>query len=574
MTTTTEEIARPIPIALLLPSPLNPRKHLRGIATLTESVRTRGVIAPLIVRPMGDAFEIGDGSRRRIAAEQAGLDTAPAIVREMSDLEMLELMVVSHTQHEDLHPLDEADGYAALMARGYDVDGLAARVSKERAHIRRRLELLKLGEPARTAYLADVISTDIAFVVARVPVELQPKVLEGLAIYDDATAADATRIVRERFTLRLADARFDPADPTLYGTAGACTTCPKRTSNQRELFADFDADDLCTDSICWGLKVDAEYERRQRAGAKVLSTSEASKTFSTYGGGVMYDAPYLDMNAKRFLEGGVERTIREILGPDAPEPLIARDGAGQLYELVPRSALPSGGTKAAGPSSEERAVRKADRRKQQIAETAHARTLAACAAAAPKVFNSLKALALWRVVAHRVLLAIYPEKRLVVAKAHALEKGEDPTTMLSHLIDAEKEPGVQGLVVEMLSPHRAPTGGEVEWASMLKVLGVDAHKILAAVEAEYAAKDGKKAKPPGWSADVVREAKKKRPGDVTAAVEKSLAKAKAAGAKLAEKPAKAGKGKKKPDWSPEAKAAAAERMKKYWATAKTAKAKG
>ncbi|MBM4042685.1 MAG: ParB/RepB/Spo0J family partition protein [Planctomycetes bacterium] len=144
---------RQLPIAQLRPNPLQPRKALdeEALAELVESIRARGLIQPLIVRPVPDepdAFEIVVGERRCTAAGRAGLDTVPCIVRKLDDREAFLLSVAENVAREDLNPLDEAVAYRRILDEGYAANQgeVAALVGVHRTRVNHKLRLLNLDE--------------------------------------------------------------------------------------------------------------------------------------------------------------------------------------------------------------------------------------------------------------------------------------------------------------------------------------------------------------------------------------------------------------------------------------------
>ena len=136
-----------LPIDSLAPNPEQPRKafHPEALEELTNSIRTTGVLQPIVVRARGDRYEILVGERRWRAARAAGLARVPALVREATDAEALELALVENLLREDLNPLEQADAYHRLMAEfGWTQEEVARRIGKDRSSIANVLRLRRL----------------------------------------------------------------------------------------------------------------------------------------------------------------------------------------------------------------------------------------------------------------------------------------------------------------------------------------------------------------------------------------------------------------------------------------------
>jgi len=147
--------ARTLPVAFLKPNRFQPRKTFapEDLNDLTESVKEKGILQPILVRPVpghADTFEIVAGERRWRAAQQAKLHDVPVVIREMSDSEALELAIVENVQRADLNAIEEGAAYHELMDRfQYTQDRIAKEVGKSRSHVANTLRLLKLPESVK-----------------------------------------------------------------------------------------------------------------------------------------------------------------------------------------------------------------------------------------------------------------------------------------------------------------------------------------------------------------------------------------------------------------------------------------
>jgi len=145
---------RTLDIESIHPSAKQPRKHFDDarLDELAESIRSQGIIQPLVVRVReGGGFELVAGERRWRAAQRAGLHQVPAVVREVAESQAFEMALVENLQREDLNPIEEAEGYQRLVAEfGYTQESLSARVGKDRSTVANALRLLRLPPTVRT----------------------------------------------------------------------------------------------------------------------------------------------------------------------------------------------------------------------------------------------------------------------------------------------------------------------------------------------------------------------------------------------------------------------------------------
>lgn len=255
-------------------SELNPRRHFdsRAMEELTRSVASKGVLVPLLVRdaPHG-RYEILAGARRHRAAYAASLDTIPVRVCTLTDDEALEVAVVDNLQREGVSPLEEAEGYAALLARpGYDVASIAAKVGKSEAYVYSRLKLCELIEPAKKALAAEEITAGHALLLARLQPADQEEALEQ-CFEDHWVGRTSVRVavavrslaswIHGNLQLDLAHAPFITSDADLVPAAGSCALCPKRSGFEPALFPDIAKKDVCTDRSCYQAKISAHLAR-------------------------------------------------------------------------------------------------------------------------------------------------------------------------------------------------------------------------------------------------------------------------------------------------------------------------
>lgn len=167
-----EERFAQVPLRSLSESPLNPRKHFdpTKLAELAASIGQHGIVEPLVVRELGDGYQIVAGARRFRAATAAGLESVPCVVRHYSDEDVMELTIVENCQRDDLSPLEQARGFRQLLTSNPDrfsVSAIAAKVGMSMAWVWDRIKLLDLIPEAQTLLERGRISTGHAVVIAR-----------------------------------------------------------------------------------------------------------------------------------------------------------------------------------------------------------------------------------------------------------------------------------------------------------------------------------------------------------------------------------------------------------------------
>lgn len=139
-----------IPVGQIEPNPFQPRKAFDkpALDELAGSIKHSGMIQPVVVRRAGAGYQLIAGERRWRAARQAGLERIPAIIRDATDVETLELALVENLLREDLNPMEEAEAYQKLLSGfGWTQEELAQRVGRDRSSISNAIRLLRLPEP-------------------------------------------------------------------------------------------------------------------------------------------------------------------------------------------------------------------------------------------------------------------------------------------------------------------------------------------------------------------------------------------------------------------------------------------
>ncbi len=179
-----------LPVDFLVANRANPRRDFDAdqLEDLANSIREKGVMQPLLVRPSSDpnVFEIIAGERRWRAAQKAGLHEVPVIVRDVDDKEALELAIIENVQRVDLNPLEEALGYDQLLEQfGYTQNDLAQVIGKSRSHVANTLRLLKLSDDIRGMLARGELTAGHArtLITASDPAGLAQRIIdEGLSV--------------------------------------------------------------------------------------------------------------------------------------------------------------------------------------------------------------------------------------------------------------------------------------------------------------------------------------------------------------------------------------------------------
>lgn len=343
----------------------NPRRHFdeAKLLDLAESISASGVHQPILVRPLPPAreneefteevrptYEIVAGERRFRASKAAGLDTIPAMIRQLTDGQVLEIQLIENLQRDDLSELEEAEGYERLISNtNLSKDELAEKIGKSRAYIYARLKLLDLTLEGRKAMQDGKMDFSRALLVARIPdPTLQIKAIKAFTEVDGFGDAHmgiraAQEWIKNHVMVALKDARFALKDAALVPAAGACTACPKRTGANPDLFADMRGPDACTDPHCFDTKQQAHTVRiadeARNKGIKVIEGDQAEEAVP-YKGANLRGMARLDDKVP--LGNGKSKTLRELLDKKtlaAKTQLLINPHDSEPIEVVPREVL-------------------------------------------------------------------------------------------------------------------------------------------------------------------------------------------------------------------------------------------
>jgi ParB family chromosome partitioning protein len=337
-----------IPLERIHESKTNPRTQFDQVklAELAENIRQHGVLQPILVRPLPEGqagtYELVAGARRYRASKLAACESIPATIRELTDTQCLEMQLIENLQRAEVHELDEAQGYAALMQlqpETYTVETISAKVGKSQAYVYGRLRLTQLIAEAKQAFYEAKMTVAHAFEIARLTPSDQRRALQecfphhrnAASILKDKKA-EATTVrelrawIEQEIHLDLTNAPFDPQDETLLPSAGACARCPKRTGSNPLLFPEVRQKSICTDRECYRAKVEAlvqiQVKPLEEKGEQPLRVSQAPAWQANgHAKDVLFEGQYRKAKAK----GECPNTKAAVL--------IDGKGAGSIFYL-------------------------------------------------------------------------------------------------------------------------------------------------------------------------------------------------------------------------------------------------
>jgi ParB family chromosome partitioning protein len=505
---------RDLPLDWLVVSPTNPRKAFDEDAMheLAASIRANGVLQPLLVRPRAEhQFEIVFGERRFRGAKMAEKDTVPVCIRELTDAQVLVAQLVENLMRRDVHPMEEASGFARLLALDepkYSIEQISAKTGKSPMYIASRLKLTELVPVAVDAFLKDEIGVGHALLLAKLQPAQQEQALA--ACYQETYASGSKpkhillpvrhlqQWVEQNVMLVLKDAPFDRKDAQLVSSAGSCVDCPKRTGHNKLLFAGVsDHADSCSDPACWSAKLDAHVRKTVAAKPKLVQITTAYGK-PAEGSAVVPRNQYIEIRQEK---------PKNKYQQDAPEykpckfvtEAIVAEGTskGELRKVCANPDCPvhhpEKQQRRTDPDTATKAAQEKQRRDEAIANTTGVRVLAAIADAVPVRLMKRDLL----FVAER-LAGLVDERRLeIVARQRGIKKEKDSDSiakLLAAYLRRAEESVLGSVLIELTillsAAHRQTTQVLTDAAAYYKV---DTDAIAAKVKQEFAAKGRAKA---------------------------------------------------------------------------------
>ncbi|MDR3754786.1 MAG: ParB/RepB/Spo0J family partition protein [Terracidiphilus sp.] len=502
---------RDLPLSQLSESKTNPRRVFDDAALqeLASSIRSQGVLSPLLVRPLTEnGFEIVAGARRYRAAQIAEQKTVPVRIKNITDAEVIEAQLVENLIRAEIHPMEEAEGFARLLALEepkYSIEQIGGRVGKSPSFVASRIKLIDLAPAAVEAFYANEIGVGHALLLAKLPGDQQQQALSACfkEVYNGGQKPSRILLpvrnlqfwIESNVLLVLKDAPFDKRDAQLVAAAGSCADCPKRTGHNKLLFSDDlgRQGDRCVDPKCYQAKLTAHV-------AKTVSAKPQLVQISTAYGTQREGSSVLPRNKYTAIRDDKPKSNEEAKRPEFKvckftTDAIVTEGSeiGTIHKVCANPACPVHHTKKANGAGANDAAMKAEqekrRREEAIANTTGLRVLSAIGAAIPVRLMKRDLL----FVAERLAELLDENRAAILAKQHGIKKAKDNDSIgklfVAFLRRADE--GTLGrAVVEaviLLTASRGNASHVLRDAATAYKVDTDA--IAAKVKQEFAAKE-------------------------------------------------------------------------------------
>jgi ParB family chromosome partitioning protein len=506
---------RNVSLSLLSESKTNPRRIFEDAALkeLASTIRTQGVLSPLLVRPVTEnGFEIVFGARRYRAAQLAEQETVPVRIKQMTDAEVIEAQLIENLQRRDVHPMEEAQGFRALLdlvEPKYSIEQIAARTGKNASYIAGRLKLTELVPAVVDAFYKDEIGVGHALLLAKLQPTQQEQALPHCFREDWSGASKNRNIllpirnlqfwIEQNVMLILKDAPFNKRDAQLVPAAGSCVDCPKRTGHNKLLFSDLGKQDACSDPGCYQAKVSAHVAQAIAAKPQLVQISTAYGTQKE-------DSPVLPRNKyteihKPTSKDDAKRPEYKVCKFTTEAIITEGSGIGTVQKVCANPACPVHHPKpqASREGEKWKAEQEKQRKEQAIANATGLRVLSAVSAAVPVRLMKRDLLFILE-----KLVTLMDERRIeALARQHGIRQKRDEggiAKAFTAFIRRADEGTLSRLLIEatiMLAAARTnPASVLRDAASAYKV---DTDAIALKVKQEFAAKEKAKKSPQSTS---------------------------------------------------------------------------
>jgi ParB family chromosome partitioning protein len=496
---------RNVSLSLLSESKTNPRRIFEDAALkeLASTIRTQGVLSPLLVRPVTEnGFEIVFGARRYRAAQLAEQDTVPVRIRQMTDAEVIEAQLIENLQRRDVHPMEEAQGFRALLdleEPKYSIEQIGAKTGKSPAYVSGRLKLTELVPAVVDAFYKDDIGVGHALLLAKLQPTQQEQALPHCFREDWSGASKNRNIllpirnlqfwIEQNVMLILKDAPFNKRDVQLVPAAGSCADCPKRTGHNKLLFSDLGKQDACSDPACYQSKVSAHVAQAIAAKPQLVQISTAYGTQKE-------GSPVIPRN--KYTEVRKPTSKEEAKRPEfkvckfTTEAIITEgSGIGTVQKVCANPACPAHHPKQKASREDEKwkTEQEKQRKEQAIANATGLRVLSAVSAAVPVRLMKRDLLFILE-----KLVALMDERRIeTLARQHGIRQKRDDgglAKMFGAFLHRADEGTLSRLLVEttiLLTASKTNPANVLRDAATTYKVNTDA--IALKVKQEFTAKE-------------------------------------------------------------------------------------
>ena len=503
---------RNVPLSILTESKTNPRRIFEDVALkeLADSIRSQGVLSPLLVRPLNErSFEIVAGARRYRAAQMAESETVPVRIVNLTDAEALEAQLIENLQRRDVHPLEEAQGFRALLnleEPKYSIEQIAAKTGKSPAYCAQRIKLTELARAAVEAFYKDEIGVGHALLLAKLqPAEQEQALAACFREEWGGGSGKGKRIllpvrnlkdwIEHHIMLIPNDAPFSKNDATLNPQAGSCLDCPKRTGHNKLLFTDVQ-EDACTDPSCYQTKVDAHVAKTIAAKPKLVQITTAYSQ-PAEGSAVIPRNKYVEIRGEK-PTGKHQRDWPEYKTCKFMTEAIVTDGSekGDIRKVCANPDCPIHHAKKrqAKPDAAFKAQQDKQRQEEALANTTSLRVLSAIVAAVPVRLMKRDLL----FIVERIAPMLDDRRVQILARQHGIKKSQDAESLpklLTAYVRKADESTLGRLLVETVILHssRSETNAATALKEAAQHYKVDIEAVTAKVKQEFAAKERAKA---------------------------------------------------------------------------------